>query len=159
MGYTSTWRWPISWSLVLSFLLYRNHASIPMLSAARVLTSTPLSALTANCEFTKAVLASLFDWWPKRYVSVMVSLSPLKAHQGFKWMLKVPSLKWTPLSAIWVTCAPLGTLTVQLLPDAVLPRESSGNYCLFWPPKVRCKVNTACVHFAIVASEDQTPLT
>ena len=144
MGFTSSWRWPNSWSLVVSLLLYRNHASIPMLSAAGVLTSTPLSAHAASCESTKAFLASLFDWWPKRSVCVMASLSPLTADQGFKWMLKVSSLKWTPLSAIWVTCcAPVGTVTVQLLPDAVLPRESSGNYCLFWPPGtslLRCVV-------------------
>ena len=51
-----------------------------------------------------------------------------------KRMSTAPCLMWKPLSASLVICyAPVGAVTVPLLPDAV-PRESSRNSCLPQPP-------------------------
>ena len=64
----------------------------------------------------------------------MVSLGPSVAELWLKRMSTAPCLMWKPLSASLVICyAPVGAVTVSLLPDAV-PRESSRNSCLSQPP-------------------------
>ena len=63
------------------------------------------------------------------------SLGPLTADQRLRWILKVPSLMWRPLSAIWVRCCvPVGAVTVPLLPNTVWLGESTGNYYPSPPP-------------------------
>ena len=71
------------------------------------------------------------------------------------WGLAITNspLMWRPLSVIWVTCcAPVGAVTVPLLPDAVWPGESSGNHiaCPDLSPKVCGRVYTACVPSAML---------
>ena len=137
-GPVLTWRKPSSWSLVLIWMSYRNQASIPVLSAARVLATTPLSDCSASYGSTRGAAASLADWWTSGTTSapvVKTSHCPLTVDQWPKWMLTAPSLMWRTFSAIWVTyCALVGAVTVPLLPDAAWPGESSGNYCLSSPP-------------------------
>ena len=48
-GSVLTWRKPSSWCPLLTWMSYRNQASIPVLSAARVSATTPLSACSASC--------------------------------------------------------------------------------------------------------------
>ena len=132
------WRRPSSWSPVLTLLFKRNQASIPVLSAARVLATTPSSAHSASCGSSRSAAASLSDWWLTQTTSppgIKVSLDPSTAYQWLKWMLNAPTLMWRLLSAIWVTCCALVVaVTVPLPPDAVWPGESSRSYCLSSPP-------------------------
>ena len=61
--------------------------------------------------------------------SVMTRPGPWMAELWLKWMLAAPR----PLSATcWkvICCAPVGAVTVLLLPDSVWSGESSGNSCL-----------------------------
>ena len=52
-----------------------------------------------------------------------------------KWIWMAPCLIWKPLPATQVIClAPVGAVTVSLLPDAAWPKGSSRNLCLSWPP-------------------------
>ena len=117
---------------------YRNQASIPVLSVARMPAPTPLSARSASYGSAKGASASLANWWMPETTSapgVKASHGPSTADQWPKWMSKAPSLMWRTFSAIWKTCcAVVGAVTAPLLPDAAWLRESSGNYCLSSPP-------------------------
>ena len=62
-GSVLTWRKPSSWSTLLTWMSYRSQESIPVLSAARVSATTPLSACSASYGSTKDAAASLVDWW------------------------------------------------------------------------------------------------
>ena len=113
-GSVLTWRKPSSWCLVLTWMSYRNQASIPVLSAARVSATTPLSACSASYGSARGTAASLVDWWMPGTTpapGVKAILCPLTAEQWPKWMLKASSLMWRTLSAIWVTyCAVVGAV-------------------------------------------------
>ena len=49
-------------SPVLTWMSYRNQATIPVLSAARVSATTPLNAYSASYGSTRGAAASLVDW-------------------------------------------------------------------------------------------------
>ena len=64
-------------------------------------------------------------------LGVRVSLGPSMTNLWLKWMSTAPCLMWKPPSTtLVICCAPVGAVTVPLLPDAVWPGESSGNSCL-----------------------------
>ena len=102
-GSVVTLRKPSSWSLVLTWMSYRKQASIPVLSAARVSATTPLSACSASYGSARGTVASLVDWWMPGTTpapGVKAIIGPLTAEQWPKRMLKASSLMWRTLSAI-----------------------------------------------------------
>ena len=59
---TAVWRRPSSWSSVLALMFYKNQAGIPVLSAARVLATTPSSARIASCGSTRSAASGITGW-------------------------------------------------------------------------------------------------
>ena len=97
--------------------------------AARLAATNPLSARNASCRSMRGAATSLVDWLQTQTTFApgkTVSLGPSMTDQWLKWMSMASSLRWRPLSGIWVT----GLVTVPLSPDAAWPGDSSGNYCL-----------------------------
>ena len=105
-----------------------------VLSAAMVSSTTPSNAHRVCRGSTRSTVASLSDWRPTQTMSapgVRASLGLLMAELWLRWISTAPCLMWKPLSATEVICyAPVGAVTVPLLPDVVWPGESSGNSCL-----------------------------
>ena len=56
---------PSSWPPVVTWMSYRNQASVPVLSAASVSATTPLSARSPQ----GSAAASLVNWWMSRTTS------------------------------------------------------------------------------------------
>ena len=85
-----------------------NNASIPVLSAAMVSATTPLSACNAGYGSTRCTVASLVDRWTSGTTSA-------------------PGVKAIPGPMLWPLCS-------GSAPDDAGPGESSRSYCLFSPP-------------------------
>ena len=61
-GFVLTWRKPSSWTPLLTWMSYRNQSSIPVLSAARVSATTPLSACSASYGSTRGCDNPTTNW-------------------------------------------------------------------------------------------------
>ena len=97
-----------------------------------------LSTLVLTLYIDVVLSLSIRHWWSTPITSALglrAWHSPLMAEPWQKWKLMALCLMWRPSFATLVICwAPVEAVTAWSRPGAVWLGESSGNFCLSWPP-------------------------